>query len=229
MSKEGLDKNSQNNLKSLSKIIEIIAKIGRIAIYICIPFIIFVAIITPVVINHTELKDDEILFKYEDDKVTIKVEDDKVEVYHNDKKVDGEKDGDVVAFNSVKKVLDKYSNKQLIGYVEAGFILMLTYLILIILILKHLGKLFKNIHVGETPFTLDNVEHMRKMSIYMISLIILPIITSILYQLVADINLSISFSLVSVIEMLFVMAMSYIFKYGYELQSDSKQKMYDED
>lgn len=229
MSKVGLDNNSQSKLKALSKIIEVIAKIGRIAIYICIPFIIFAAIITPVVINHTELKDDEIVFKYKDDKVTIKVEDDKVEVYHNDKKVDGEKDGDVVAFNSVKKVLDKYSNKQLIGYVEAGFILMLTYLILIILILKHLGKLFKNIRVGDTPFTLDNVEHMRKMSIYMISLIILPIITSILYQLVADIDLNISFSLVSVIEMLFVMAMSYIFKYGYELQSDSKKKMYDED
>ena len=229
MSKVGLDNNSQSKLKALSKIIEVIAKIGRIAIYICIPFIIFAAIITPVVINHTELKDDEIVFKYKDDKVTIKVEDDKVEVYHNDKKVDGEKDGDVAAFNSVKKVLDKYSNKQLIGYVEAGFILMLTYLILIILILKHLGKLFKNIRVGDTPFTLDNVEHMRKMSIYMISLIILPIITSILYQLVADIDLNISFSLVSVIEMLFVMAMSYIFKYGYELQSDSKKKMYDED
>ena len=229
MSKVGLDNNSQSKLKALSKIIEVIAKIGRIAIYICIPFIIFAAIITPVVINHTELKDDEIVFKYKDDKVTIKVEDDKVEVYHNDKKVDGEKDGDVAAFNSVKKVLDKYSNKQLIGYVEAGFILMLTYLILIILILKHLGKLFKNIRVGDTPFTLDNVEHMRKMSIYMISLIILPIITSILYQLVANIDLSISFSLVSVIEMLFVMAMSYIFKYGYELQSDSKKKMYDED
>ena len=97
------------------------------------------------------------------------------------------------------------------------------------MLFKKVDRLFKNIHDADTPFTLDNVEHMRKMSIYMISLIILPIITSILYQLVADINLSISFSLVSVIEMLFVMAMSYIFKYGYELQSDSKQKMYDED
>ena len=228
MSKVGLDKGSQHKLKGVSKLIAVIAKICRIFIYIAIPFIIIAAIITPTVINHTHIKNDTIVFKYGNESFELDKVEGKVVSYYNGEKLKTTS-ADAKAYKLAKKTLDKYSKRELIGYTEAAFIYVITYLVLIILTLKHLGKLFKNISRGTTPFTLDNIEHMRRMSKYMICAIILPMIVSILYLLVADIDFGINFGLIDVVEILFVLAMSFVFKYGYELQNESKTTIYDED
>ena len=223
-----LNKKEQSELKGLSKIIYIFATIGKICMYIAIPCIILTMIIVPIIINNTNItKDNNIVFKYQKDTIYMKdLGNNKVEITYNDKVVDKDDSMDYKVFKKYRNTLQTYSKRQLIGYIEAGLILITTYLYLISLVLKHLAKLFKNINEGATPFTLDNVDHMSRMGRYMIAVIILPILTSVLYSVVANIDLNIDFGFVDIIEVLFVLAMTIVFKYGYNIQEEVKSSIY---
>ena len=117
----------------------------------------------------------------------------------------------------------------LISYVETGFIVLIINLILYRITLKHLEDLFVNIYNGDTPFTLDNVNHIKKMAYLMIATIVLPSISGGIFELIMKSDLDVGFELLDVIEILFLFSMAYIFEYGYELQLDSKGKMYGEE
>ena len=223
-----LNKKEQSELKGLSKIIYIFATIGKICMYIAIPCIILTMIIVPIIINNTNItKDNNIVFKYQKDTIYMKdLGNNKVEITYNDKVVDKDDSMDYKVFKKYRNTLQTYSKRQLIGYIEAGLILITTYLYLISLVLKHLAKLFKNINEGATPFTLDNVDHMSRMGRYMIAVIILPILASVLYSVVANIDLNIDFGFVDIIEVLFVLAMTIVFKYGYNIQEEVKSSIY---
>ena len=95
-----------------------------------------------------------------------------------------------------------------------------------IIFLKHLEDLFKNINEGDTPFTLDNVKHIKKMAYLMISLIIIPSFSGIIFELVLKSDLDVDFEMFNLFEILFLVVLAYIFEYGYEIQLDSKGKMY---
>ena len=223
-----LNKKEQSKLKGLSKIIYIFATLGKICVYVAIPFIVIAMLVIPTVINHTNVtKDNNIEFKYQEESIYKKdIGNSKLEIIRNGEVVDKGDSADYKFFTKYKKTLDKYSKRQLIGYIEAGFILLITYLYLIGLVLKHLAKLLKNINEGATPFTLDNVDHMSKMGRYMIAVIILPILASLLYYIVADIDLNFNFGFIDIIEVLFVLAMTIVFKYGYNIQEEVKSSIY---
>ena len=228
MSKVVLNKKEQNILKGLSRVISFFAMIGRVFIYIAIVAFIFCMLISPKIIKHVKTYDNTIELKIGDEKMTmVKETNSKVVVYHNDKKES--KMENVTSFDNLKKMFDKHSNNTIIGYSEAFLLLMILYLYIISLILKHLGKLFTNINGGETPFTLDNVEHMKKMGIFMIAAIIMPAVISIIFKLFTDVDLDLSLSLIDVVQILFIMSMTLIFKYGYSLQDGSKKTIYDEE
>lgn len=229
MSKIKLDEKDKSMLKGLSKLIYVFATIGKICIYIAIPFLVLTMIILPVIFNNTKVVNNNIIFTYRNDTVEMNdVGNNKIEIRHNGKIVDEDDHEDYKAFKKYRNILNDYSKKELIGYTEAGLILLISYLYLIILVLKHLAKLFKNINEESTPFTLENIDHMAKMGRYMIAVILLPIIASILYSAFADIDINIDFSIVSVMEVLFVLAMSIIFKYGYNIENNKKNESKDE-
>ncbi len=92
--------------------------------------------------------------------------------------------------------------------------------------MNHLEKLFVNIYSGDTPFTKENIDHIKHMAMIMIGTIILPNIAGVIAELVIREDLNIGFELLDVIYILFLFSMAYIFEYGYELQLDSKGKMY---
>ncbi len=94
--------------------------------------------------------------------------------------------------------------------------------------LEHLEKLFTNIKEGDTPFTLDNVEHIRKMFKLLIACIILSMIGGAIINIPFKGDLDIDVDILSIVQILFLYSMSLIFEYGYEIQLDSKGKMYDE-
>ena len=77
-----------------------------------------------------------------------------------------------------------------------------------------------------TPFTLENVSHIKKMAIFMIIASLLPNIGGVIAELVLKQDLGIDFELFDLIYILFLFSMSYIFEYGYEIQLDSKGKIY---
>ena len=219
-----LKEEKQKKVKVLSKIISVLAKIGRICLMIVIPFIVLAMIIVPIVLSKVDVKDNKITFEGINDVVKIVEKNNKIEVTVNDKTIVDEDDKDVIV--EIKKFLDKHSDAEIITYTELGCTFAIAYIIIMIIILKHIELLFKNINKGDTPFTLENVNHIKKIAFLMIANIILPAIIGGLFNglMGSDVDFNIGGS--NLIEILILFVMAYIFEYGYEIQLDSKGKMY---
>ena len=76
-----------------------------------------------------------------------------------------------------------------------------------------------NINQGDTPFTLENVKYIKEMAKLMIIALILPSGGGVIFEKILGADLGVDFELFDI---------SYIFEYGYELQQDTKAKMYGE-
>ena len=213
----------QTQVKSLSNVIGLIAKIGSVVLKVAIPFVVLTMMLTPYVIKNIEVQNNEIIFKTDNIKI---IDNKKLEIGNvivADLAEDSEDMVDII------EILENNSKANLIGYMEIGFVFLLATLILMIIVLNYVEKLFTNIKNNKTPFTLDNVKYIKKISYLMISLIIInPVSGSIFGSLIGVSESSGGFELMSILEILIIFSMSYIFEYGYEIQKDSKGIMYNE-
>ena len=218
----------QKKMKGLSKAISIIAKIGKVALVIGIIAVIIGTIAIPTigyniksknpgevkifgnVINYDRSDRNKIIIKYKNDKETIK------------------KNDEVYAINKVIDYVEDHNITKAVIFTDFALICLIVTLALAYKILDHLDELFMNIYSGDTPFTMDNVNHIKKMAWIMIWLIIFPSITGVFAELVTGLDLDISFGGSSLLSILLLFSLSYIFEYGYEIQLDSKGVMYDE-
>lgn len=222
----------QKKIKGISKAIYVLARIAKIAVTIAIPIIVFLLIVTPIFISHIELKDNIIVFKGSriDDKITITEEkaNDGVtlQLKANGVLIANEKSQDAVL--QMKNILENNSKVQIIAFLELGFGCLVICLILYRMTLNRLEKLFMNINQGDTPFTLENVKYIKEMAKLMIIALILPSGGGVIFEKILGDDLGVDFELFDVIQILFLFGISYIFEYGYELQQDTKAKMYGE-
>ena len=213
----------QKEVKTLSNVISMIGKIGSIVLKVAIPFIIIAMLIVPYIVSNLEVKENEITFKSESIKI---VDENKIEVHGV---IIGEYDGDL-ADNEVIKIFKNNSNIKIISYFETAMIFLIIDIVIMIIILNYVEKLFNNIKNEKTPFTLDNVKFIKKISYLMIALIIITPISGLLFNSLLGLSQTDSpFELMSILEILIIFSMSYIFEYGYEIQKDSKGKMYNEE
>lgn len=218
-----LKKDQQNKMKGLSKAISIIAKIGRILCIVSIPIIVASMILFAIVTSRMEIKDNKIMYKG-DDMITIIEEDNKLTLnIENSTLVELTNEHDIYR---LKSFLQDHSKVAIVGYVETGFSFLVISLILVIIMLKSLEKLFDNIHMGDTPFTLENVGYIKKIAYLMIAITIFPNIVGVIFEMILKTDLNVSFEMFSLVEILFLFSIAYIFQYGYEIQLDSKGKMY---
>lgn len=136
-------------------------------------------------------------------------------------------------------VEDKHEHKQIykvlnMGHTKLTFLvtsLLLTGTIVLYIsykLLSNLSKLFKNIHDDNTPFSMDNVNAIRKLALYSLLIVLIPDVIGIVVGLILGVDFGVSIALFSYIFSLMLIVLSYIFKYGYEIQLDSKGTMYDE-
>ncbi len=213
----------QKKVKVLSKIIAVISRIGWISSIVGICLIGILAIALPIALNNIDIKDNKIITN--NDIVEIVDEDNKLVLKHNNIIFSVVSDQESITI--IRDFINNNLNNKvlLIVYCESGFIMLILCLILSIFMFKRLEKLFNNINKGDTPFTLENVEHIKRIAYIMIALIILPY-TMKIFELVLKKDIDISFELFNVVEILILFVISYIFEYGYEIQLDSKAKMY---
>ena len=221
-------KDKQKRMKGLSKAIYIIARIGKIAITIVIPTIAILMLFLPFLINKVNVVDNKIVFDGTNDAITLieKNIDGKIslEVKFNDMLVAEETYQNTII--TIKNVLENNSKQAIIMYTELGMFCLILYSILYRMTLSRLEKLFINIYNGDTPFTLENVEYIKQMAYLMILAIILPNCSGLVFERILKSDLEVNFELFSIIEILFLISMAYIFEYGYEIQLDSKGRMY---
>lgn len=213
----------QKEVKTLSNVISLIGKIGAIVLKVAIPFIILAMILVPYIINNVEIKNNEIGFKTENIKI---IDENKIEIHDI---IVGEFDIEDEDYDVIE-MFNNNSNAKIIGYIEAGLFFLLVDIIIMIFILNCVEKLFNNIKNNNTPFTLDNVTFIKKISYLMIALIIITPISGVIFNSLLGLSDGNSpFELISILEILIIFSMSYIFEYGYEVQKDSKARMYNEE
>lgn len=223
MSVVKLKKEQQSKMKGLSKAISIIAKTLRILCIVSIPIIIASMIILSIVINKVDIKDNEIIWNGKNI-ISITEGEGKISLKIDDKlAVDTSNQNEII---KIKEVLQNNSKVMIFGYVETGLLFLIISLVLIIMMLKSLEKLFNNINKGDTPFTLENVGYIKKMAYLMIAVTIFPNIIGVIFESILKMNLDVGFEMFSLVEILFLFSIAYIFEYGYEIQLDSKGKMY---
>lgn len=217
-------KEKQKKMKGLSKAISIIAKIGRIFISICIPFVIFAMIFIPSLVNQIDVKDNHLVINDQNSSLTLITKNDTTSLNIKNVKILDENSEDSI--RNITKIFQDNSKSEIIGVTETGCTVLIAFLILLILTLKHLENLFKNINEGDTPFTLENVSHIKKMAYYMIAVIILSSFGAGIFEILINESLNVDIELFDLIQILFLFSMSLIFEYGYEIQLDSKGRMY---
>lgn len=226
MSVVKLKKEKQRKMKGLSKAIYVLARIGKVVSILGIIAVLLTMIATPVLANNVKVENNKIIMFGEEVKYEKLNDNIKITFKENESTIT-----DHMEVYTTSIIIDKIENGQMlmmVGFIEVAFTVLSISLVLFYLTLKHLEKLFINIHNGTTPFTMENVEHIKKMAIYMILTIVLPNISGVIAQMIISEDLGIDFEIFDIIYILFLFSMAYIFEYGYELQLDSKGMMYGE-
>jgi len=214
----------QNEVRTLSNVISLIGKIGAIVLKVAIPFIVLAMILVPYIVSNIEVKENEISFKSESIKI---VDENKIEMHGV---IVGEYDGDLLD-NEVIEMLKNNSNIKIISYFETAMVFLIVNIVIMIIILNYVEKLFNNIKNEKTPFSLDNVKFIKKISYLMIALILITPISDAVFSIISGVSNGgdSPFEIINVLEILIIFSMSYIFEYGYEIQKDSRGKMYSEE
>lgn len=213
----------QNKMKFLSKAITIIAKIGRIACTIIIPVIVISMILLGFIIHKVNITDNEITWTGKNT-ISIIESDNKVSLKINNELVSDITNGHNLI--KIKEVLQNNSKIMVLHYVETGLMFLIVSLILIINTFKALENLFNNINKGDTPFTLENIGYIKKMAYLLIAVTVFPNIIGVIFEIILKMDLNFEFRPFNLVEILFLFSISLIFQYGYEIQLDSKGKMY---
>ena len=213
-------KEKQNQMKGISKILSLIGKIGAIVARVGLVFVIIAMVTIPFAFNYIDVKDGKLISN-----------NNAIEIVEHTNRLDIRvKDATAVTniqnkdVNMIANAIEKYSKPGVVVFFELGFAFLIAFLIVLIKTLNHLELLFDNINKGETPFTLDNVNHIKKMSYLLIACIVLSSLGQTAMNIPMDSD--IEFSMFNIVEILFLYSMSLIFEYGYEIQLDSKGKMY---
>lgn len=196
-------KEKQKNMKILSKITYILSKVVEVAAEIGIGVLAVFMILLPFIYKYISI-----------DNSTIKM---------NDTLIGSLTNSDLTI---VTNYLNSHSNVEVIIHTEIIIFGIIASLFLLRMIASYLYKLFKNINEEDTPFTMDNVAYIRKISIYVLLYIVVPYVLGLITELIMGINLNIEFELIVVLLGLIIFGISYIFEYGYQIQLDSKGKIY---
>ncbi len=135
----------------------------------------------------------------------------------------------VILIGKNSKMMDALNHNSkyfIVGYIEIGFLTLCITLFLTLRIFSTLEKLFINIHQGDTPFTLENTNFIRKIACFMIVATLLSNISGVIVSKLLNTDSISGWELFDLIQILFLFSMIYIFKYGYQLQLESSGIMY---
>ena len=215
-------KEKQKQMKGISNILSLIGKISSIVLRVGVVFIILAMVFIPIAFTSVDIKDGKIISKNNSVKVVEYGSNTDIRI-NNSNIVSAIDNNDII---KVSDAIEKYSKSGIIMLFEFGFGILTAFIIVLIKALKHLELLFSNISKGDTPFTLDNVSHIKKMAYLLIVSIILSTLGASILNIPMHQDFDMDINLFNIVEILFLYSMSLIFEYGYEIQLDSKGRIY---
>lgn len=224
MSVVKLKKEKQKRMKVLSKIIYIVARIGKILTIASSIAVLVTMIALPIITSNIKVDGNKATIFNE--VVEYQREDTKIILKQGNREEIITKSEDLKVVNEIINAIENNELTKITIFTEVAFACLVATLILLYLTFRHLEELFVNIHNGDTPFTIDNVKHIKMMSYLLIGVTVLPDICGVIAELIMKIDLNIGFGLMDLLYIIILYSLSYIFEYGYEIQLDSKGKMY---
>lgn len=224
MSVVKLKKEKQKRMKVLSKIIYIVARIGKILTIASSIAVLVTMIALPIITSNIKVDGNKATIFNE--VVEYQREDTKIILKQGNREEIITKSEDLKVVNEIINAIENNELTKITIFTEVAFACLVATLILLYLTFRHLEELFVNIHNGDTPFTIDNVKHIKMMSYLLIGVTLLPDICGVIAELIMKIDLNIGFGLMDLLYIIILYSLSYIFEYGYEIQLDSKGKMY---
>ena len=196
------NKEKQRKLKFASNAISICSKVLQV-ITIIISAVLFVSMFfVPKVVNNVNVSGDSII------------------IFENNIHIDE------ITGNAITQVLSEYSKTEIILYTEIILVCLIVSVMLISFAMLYLSKLFKNISKEDTPFTLDNMKYIKTITILFISYLLFPDIAGTLFQWITKINMNIEYEIAKIFYVLIILCIYYIFDYGYQIQLDSRGRIY---
>ena len=101
-------------------------------------------------------------------------------------------------------------------------------LIILIYILSYIEKLFDNIYRKKTPFTETNAKYIYNIGNLLVVNAIVELVFGIIFELAyPKANLIAGYRSISLLEILVIFAVYYVFRYGVKLQEKSNIEIYD--
>jgi transcriptional regulator with XRE-family HTH domain len=220
-----LNEQEQKKMKTISKVLYLFGRIGKIVMRVAIVSIIILMVAIPFLFAKLEVVDDNLVYK--NSILEIQEKKSGIEITLDNNELIKVADFDSKDVEVLKEVVEKRPKAVTISLLELGLIILTVTIYLVSKILEYLEKLFMNIHQGDTPFTLDNVNYIKKMVYLMIACIILPIFGEVFIDIAIARDANLDIDLFNVLEIVFLYAISLIFEYGYRIQKDSKGIMYE--
>ena len=214
----------QKKMKGLSKAIYVVARIFKVVGILGIVTSMILLVTLFVVIPNT---------KYNTENQTVKIFDNEFSYEYTDNKLIFDNDNnskfDFELTPTVKHEVDKFVNHSLFYQLSFIFIAGISLIFscyCLFKMLEFLEKLFINIHDNDTPFSSDNVNYIKKIALYLALYVFIPDFLGILSGIIFNLNLEVEINMINYLFVVIILAIAYIFKYGYEIQLDSKGRIY---
>lgn len=224
-----IEEKDQRRLKGISKFIYVIAKILKVFTIIGIVGMFIAMIAVPIITGNLKVTkgEEESVISLFDNNIYYRRSDKKFELYDkndSDNNVEVTNKKDVARINEVFDYLEENDLTLATIFIEVEFALLVVILFIQIKIFNKTHDLFKNIYDKDSPFVEENINILKEMG----KLLIIALIVSIVMDIVSSFVISSTTRLggISIVEILIVYVGLYIFKYGYNLQKDTKGKIY---
>ena len=203
----------ENNLKIVSKIIYIIAIILRIITIIGIVACVIALVIVPMLFNLIKIDGDKISFIEDKFTINFSIPDAEISLENED----GNINSISVPFNSIiSSGIDKIMSKGIQFYSIMFVILDLTFIansIMVVLALKKVDKIFKNIANSNEIFTKDNSNSLKLIAIFTCVTFGIIVLQRTIFGIMFEIKNSLGFDLKYILYVLVVFGFYYIFEY----------------
>lgn len=124
--------------------------------------------------------------------------------------------------NSLIKIIHNLSATKINLYLETILTISIIEIIIFIIMLIKIRKLFEKISTQKTPFIKEAPEYIRFIAYMIITLIIIDIVGLMISSLIIGTSFSISLNVVQIIFIIGLFLLSFIFRYGYELENQGQ-------
>lgn len=212
-------KEEQKKLKGVTKFLFLFGKLVNTITIIAIVVVAIFSIGSTYVLSKTNINTKENIVILDGKEISYEIKKSEL-VFNVDEnntfKVQLMNDADKNVFNDVIK-MSKVKRISLVLLIELSFIISIF---LLNRLSKNFERLFKNIHDKETPFEMDNIRFIKNITLFTLLYIAAQDVIGMFAQLVYRIDFNIEIEFKNYILVLVLFAISFIFKYGYEIQLD---------